>query len=207
MKLAVISDLHDNLTNLDKCLGWCSSNGMEALMFAGDLTNKDTLDYLAKKFSGSIYLVRGNACNYDEGLLKNYSKITYLTRAGGVTEVGGRSIGLCHEPDLIDNLLKQKPEIIFYGHTHKPWSSYAPYNTATLEKQKAPASPARLAQASAERAGGSEDKDEIKSGVRLVNPGTLGGMFQKATFAVYDTASNEPELKILETLFTPLDNR
>lgn len=34
----------------------------------------------------------------------------------------------------------------------------------------------------------------------LVNPGTLAGMFSKATFAIYDTAKPEPELKILETL-------
>lgn len=163
MKLVIISDLHDNLTNLDHCLGWCGSNTIEAMLFAGDLTNEDTLDHLTKLFSGKIYLVRGNVDNYDEGLLKNYPKLINLTRAGGAVQIGGRSIGLCHEPYLIDNLLKQKPEIIFYGHTHKPW-------------------------------------EEIKSGVRLVNPGTLGGIFQKATFAVYDTVSNELELKILESL-------
>jgi len=180
MKLTIFSDLHDNLVNFNKCLVWCGSNEIEGLIFAGDLTNEETLDYLAKNFSGNIYLVRGNIDNYDEGLLKNYPNIINLTRIGGVVQVGGRSIGLCHEPDLINNLLPLSPEIIFYGHTHKPWSSFA----------KAPASPA----------GGSEDKEETKKGVRLVNPGTLGGMFQKATFAVYDTASNEPELKILEEL-------
>jgi len=197
MKLTIFSDLHDNLVNLNKFLVWCGSAGIEALIFAGDLTNEDTLDYLAKNFSGNIYLVRGNVCNYDERLVKNYPNIIYLGRDGGVTEIGGSRVGVCHEPYLVDRLVEQKPKIIFYGHTHKPWSSYAPYNTATLEKQKTPASPA----------GGSEDKEETKKGVRLVNPGTLGGMFQKATFAVYDTASNEPELKILETLFTPLDIR
>ena len=36
--------------------------------------------------------------------------------------------------------------------------------------------------------------------VILANPGTLGGMFQKASFAVYDTGAKNLELKILETL-------
>lgn len=163
MKLTIFSDLHDNLVNLDKFLGWCGANDIEDLICAGDLTNEETLDRLAKNFSGEIYLVRGNVDNYDEGLLKDYPKIINLTRAGGVVQLGGRSIGLCHEPYLIDDLLKQNPEIIFYGHTHKPWQ-------------------------------------EMRNGVNLVNPGTLGGMFQKATFAVYDTESNELELKILEIL-------
>lgn len=35
---------------------------------------------------------------------------------------------------------------------------------------------------------------------RLVNPGTLAGMFYKATFAVYDTITDNLELKILERL-------
>lgn len=35
---------------------------------------------------------------------------------------------------------------------------------------------------------------------RLINPGTLSGMFAKATFAVYNTKNDELELKILELL-------
>ncbi|MCX6785657.1 MAG: YfcE family phosphodiesterase [Candidatus Komeilibacteria bacterium] len=35
---------------------------------------------------------------------------------------------------------------------------------------------------------------------RLVNPGTLAGMFNKATFAVYNTENNGLELKLLERI-------
>jgi len=35
---------------------------------------------------------------------------------------------------------------------------------------------------------------------KLVNPGTLAGLFYKATFAVYDTKEDKLELKILEKL-------
>ena len=34
----------------------------------------------------------------------------------------------------------------------------------------------------------------------VANPGTLAGMFQKATFAVLDTKNKKLELKILEIL-------
>ena len=35
---------------------------------------------------------------------------------------------------------------------------------------------------------------------RLVNPGTLAGLFNKATFAVYDSDAGKPELKLVERL-------
>ena len=41
-----------------------------------------------------------------------------------------------------------------------------------------------------------KEKDKVK----MINPGTLGGMFQKGTFACLDTNINKIELKILETL-------
>jgi putative phosphoesterase len=163
MRLSIISDIHDNLANLDKCLAWCGANGIEGLICAGDLTNADTLDHLAKNFPHPIYLARGNADNYDEKFIKNYQEVAYLSRDGGIAVIAGCRIGVCHEPFLIDNLLKRRPRIIFYGHTHAPWQ-------------------------------------ENRNGADLVNPGTLGGISQKATFAVYDTASDGLELKILELL-------
>jgi len=42
--------------------------------------------------------------------------------------------------------------------------------------------------------------EETINNTKLVNPGTLAGLFQKATFAVYDTKTEKLELKILETL-------
>ncbi len=40
----------------------------------------------------------------------------------------------------------------------------------------------------------------LENGCQLINPGTLGGVFQKATFAVYDTETKKLELKILELI-------
>lgn len=41
---------------------------------------------------------------------------------------------------------------------------------------------------------------EERDGVNIVNPGTLGGMFQKSTFAVLDTKTKNLELKLTNTL-------
>jgi len=41
---------------------------------------------------------------------------------------------------------------------------------------------------------------EERKGIKIYNPGTLGGVFQKATFAYWDTNQEELELKILESI-------
>lgn len=40
----------------------------------------------------------------------------------------------------------------------------------------------------------------VENACIIVNPGTLAGMFYRATFAVFDTKTNELELKIIDTL-------
>jgi len=122
MRIAIISDIHDNLANLEKCLRWCAANRVRELICCGDLTNEETLAFLADNFSGRIYLVSGNVSLFDEADVFKYKNIKYYGRLGRF-EVGGKSVGFCHEPFLIDYVLKQGPcDFIFYGHTHEPWT-------------------------------------------------------------------------------------
>lgn len=164
MKFVIIADIHDNLANLEKCLTWANSNGVESLICCGDLTNSETLDFLAKHFEKQIYLVSGNCEIFQKEEVITYTNIKYAGRNGGREITGDKFFGFCHEPFLIEEVMKLGLcDIIFYGHTHKPW----------IEKKK---------------------------GIDIVNPGTLGGVFTKATFAVWDSVSGALELKILELL-------
>ena len=158
---AIISDIHDNLVNLKKCLDWCNEQKYTSLLCCGDVTNSETLKFLAHSFPNTIHLVKGNAEIYSENEIELYDNIKYYKRTGKV-QAGEQIIGICHEPYLIDKMLEtDKYDIIFYGHTHKPWES-------------------------------------TKGTTELINPGTLSGMFQKATFAVAD--QNGIQLKILDQI-------
>jgi len=162
MKFLIISDIHDNLVNLEKCLNWGKKQDIKDAICCGDVANSETLAYLAKNFK-VICLVRGNLEIYDEAEVKKYKNIKYLGRFGAL-EIGGKVVGMCHEPWYIKNVLDRKTcSLVFYGHTHEPW----------IKEQ---------------------------DGIIMANPGTLGGVFTKATFAVWDSESNKLELKILELI-------
>lgn len=164
MKIVIISDIHDNLINLKKCLEWCCVNNIKKMICCGDITNSETLKFLSENFCGNIYLVRGNIEIYEDSEIEYFDNIKYFGKIGRI-ELGGKIFGICHEPYLIDKILeKEKCDIIFYGHTHSPW--------------------------------------EAKKGtVKLINPGTLGGMFGKATFAVWNSEKDELELKVLDLIY------
>lgn len=122
MVIAIISDIHDNLANLTKCLNWCQDEGIKKIISCGDTTNLLTIKNLAK-FNGEIFLVKGNGELYEEKQLLRYQNIKYYGTSG-LIELDGLKIGLVHEPTRIDALLKSTevaPHYIFYGHTHKPW--------------------------------------------------------------------------------------
>src|SRR3989338_3669777 len=106
MKFLVISDIHDNLVNLEKCAAWGRRKGINKAVCCGDVVNGETLKYMAEIFE-LIYLVRGNLELYEESEVKRYSGINYLGRFG-IFEADGKTAGSCHEPWYITNALKIK---------------------------------------------------------------------------------------------------
>ncbi|PIR94995.1 hypothetical protein COT95_01140 [Candidatus Falkowbacteria bacterium CG10_big_fil_rev_8_21_14_0_10_37_6] len=163
MKIAIMSDIHDNMLNLTKFLSWIKENKIDQIICCGDVCNNETLKYLANNFKKTIYLVYGNAELYQPEETKKFKNINFVGRFGAV-DIFGKKIGLCHEPWFVEKVQEQDQcSFIFYGHTHKPW-------------------------------------EETKNNAVVLNPGTLGGVFYMATFAVVDLDNGQRELKILSKL-------
>ena len=166
MKIAIISDSHDNIPNTEKFLAWANNNSISIIIHCGDLAAPAMIKkVIAPAFSGPIHLVHGNVS--DRELLKKVcAEFDNVTLHGdeGFLELENLKIVFCHFPERAKELAaSSKYDLVFYGHTHKPWI-------------------------------------ENVGQVILANPGTLGGMFSKATFAVLDTATKNLELKILENV-------
>jgi len=166
MKIAIISDTHDNIPNVEKFLSWANDNKIETIIHCGDLAAPSMLkEEFGPKFSGQFHFVHGNVADRElnEKVTQQFKQIT-LHGDEGELVIDNIKIAFCHRPETAKNLAESdKYDLVFYGHTHKPW----------IEKI---------------------------NHCQLVNPGTLGGMFQKATFAVFDTETKNLELKVLELL-------
>ncbi len=166
MKIAIISDTHDNVPNLEKALAWMNENGIEQLIHCGDLCAPSMIvEVLGPQFSGPIHMVFGNV--EDRELTpKKIAEFDNITHYGDTGEViiDGKKIAFIHFPEDAKELaVSGKYDLVFYGHTHKPW-------------------------------------EEQVGSTKLVNSGTLAGLFFKASFAVYNTETDTLTLKILERL-------
>lgn len=171
MKIAILSDSHDNIANLHKALDYLKKEGIKNIIHCGDVCAPSTLKELSEKFEGKINVIFGNVDGdhfRSTRLADTELKNVLLYGEMGEMELDGKKIAFTHFPKFARGLAMTGDfDIVFYGHTHEPWEE-----KIGLENKK----------------------------VQLVNPGTLAGMFTKATFAIYNTKTGNLELKILEKL-------
>lgn len=112
MKCAIISDVHDNLVNLDKFLKYIAQQKINIILCCGDLGSQDTYDYLKSKFSGELHIVSGNM---DRDFQVELPEIIEIA-------IDNKKIVLTHKPDSAKKLAETgKFDLVFYGHTHRPW--------------------------------------------------------------------------------------
>jgi len=122
MKIAVLSDIHDNLPNLEIALRLVNEAEAEHLLFLGDFCAPFTLAQIASGFSGPIDVVFGNN-DGDQFLLSRIaSQHPQVTLHGQYTELelGGRKIAINHYPDIARRVAESGVmDAVFSGHDHK----------------------------------------------------------------------------------------
>lgn len=159
MKIGVISDTHDNLSNLIVVLSTFRERGIDTVIHCGDLTSPEMVSHFGEF---RIIFASGNM-DHAAGQIKkrlekmredNYAGLVYKGKLGGVSvavthgHVDGKIMALIHEKNL---------KWIFHGHTH-------------------------------------EKRNEVIQGVRIVNPGALGGLGREPrSFCIVDLDSEHVE--------------
>jgi len=114
MKIAIVSDTHNNWANFKKIIGWLNSEKISLILHCGDIFSQEFISESEKEFKGEIKYVKGNA---DYGL---------DIPASGEVEFDGKKIAFAHFPREARALTRSgKYNIIFYGHTHRPWEEKA----------------------------------------------------------------------------------
>jgi len=123
MKIAVISDTHDNIANLKKIIGWLNQKKIKTLLHCGDVCAPVTLREIIDNFKGKIHLVFGNVDGdqFKMGEIALGKKVKIYGELGKI-KIGGKKIAFCHLPDFAKGLASSgEYDIVFYGHSHKPW--------------------------------------------------------------------------------------
>lgn len=165
MRIAIISDIHDNLANLEKFLIQAKTEKIEGIICCGDVTTPETLSFLVENFKGEIKLVCGNAEIRREeffDLAKQSDNLEVFADVGR-WDLDKVQISFAHKPEQAEGLVSKTDSVVlsgelhhfvFYGHTHKPWIKQI---GETL----------------------------------MANPGTLGGVFTSPSYASLDTVAGQ----------------
>ncbi len=121
MKIAIMSDSHDNIWNLEKALRLVQ--GADVLLFCGDLCAPFSLKMLADGFAGPIHAMQGNN-DGDVALLIRVAaesgRVHLYTDGLAELELGGRKVALTHYPHIAAAVAPSgRYDAVFFGHTHK----------------------------------------------------------------------------------------
>lgn len=128
MKIAIVSDTHDNLANFKKAISLIEKEKIKFLIHCGDIFEPETIKEVLKDFSGKAHFVLSEVEeDYFKNLEKDYFK--YFPRLKiwqkfGEIKINKKKIAFTHSPKTAMSLaLSQKYDIVFYGHLHKPWET------------------------------------------------------------------------------------
>ncbi len=167
MKIAIISDVHDNAHNLVLALEKINSYGdIEKILFLGDYAGA-AISALLCASPIPVFSIWGNndgdKCLITKFSLKEGSNMEVGFETFDSLEIDGKKIFLSHFPMLAKPMAKSGDfDAVFYGHNHL--------------KNK-----------------------EMVGECLVVNPGEIGAYKTGlATFAVYDTKTNDAEIVEIE---------
>ncbi|MDD4111308.1 MAG: YfcE family phosphodiesterase [Clostridia bacterium] len=124
MKLAIISDTHGNVANFKKAINWVENNNITVVLHCGDIGSPESLKESLVDFSGMFFGVLGNMDSDFKDSLNRYNTIKNVKVLEVIfeKEIGNKKIAITHKPEEAKKMVEaRKYDVVFYGHTHKPW--------------------------------------------------------------------------------------
>jgi putative phosphoesterase len=118
--VGIVSDTHDNLTNLRRCLRLFRERGVDLVLHAGDFVSPFTAEPF-REAGLNLVGVFGNNDGDKLYLRERFSGVGELHFGPHEFVLEGRRIVLMHEPRALSAFLASgQYDLIVYGHTHKP---------------------------------------------------------------------------------------
>lgn len=123
MKIVIVSDSHSNAKNFKKIIAWLNKENIKIILHCGDIGSPESLKESLENFDGKFFGVFGNM-DYDyKFLVEQYNKIPGVKIELKFLDITiFRKIGITHKPEDAKKMaLSGNYDLVFYGHTHKPW--------------------------------------------------------------------------------------
>ena len=123
MRIAIISDIHENFHNLIRALEEMDKRGVEQILCLGDLMNAGIAKILAHH-TLPTFMIWGNNDGEKVDIVKaayrERSQLTVSLNTYDFVHMGGRQIFLSHYDDLAYPMAESgRYDAVFYGHNHK----------------------------------------------------------------------------------------
>lgn len=126
MLIAILSDIHDNVTNMRRALQHAAEVGCTRLLFLGDMTDLGTFSLMLELWKHPLHIVPGNNdFYYDEFRRKATDSFRHVHLYDPVADIvpgGNRRVFMMHEPErgAIHTAESGEYDLVLYGHTHRP---------------------------------------------------------------------------------------
>jgi len=183
MKIAICSDSHDNLANITTFLSFCRKNKVKIILHCGDWCAPSVLKFFREKFKGEIYGVYGNV-HADDETMQKFAKDNDIKLKGDELELilnPDNKIISSTQGKVQNDINETRIVITHYPDNAKKLAESGKYQIVFYGHNHKPWM-------------------EKVGETYMINPGTLAGMFQRATFAIYDTETRKLKLKIVDQL-------
>jgi putative phosphoesterase len=119
VKIAILSDIHDNIWKLEALLRDLQA---DVLVFCGDFCAPFTLTQIAEGFAGPIHVVFGNNDGDQWLLSRKAARFPQVTLHGQFAELeyGGCRIAVTHYPEIGRALAQGGVyDLVCHGHSHE----------------------------------------------------------------------------------------
>lgn len=121
MKIAILSDIHDNVWNLKKALNMSEIQETDAMLFCGDLCAPFIIKMMGQAYSKPIHAVLGNNDGDLAAINSNANHFSNIQIHGEYFrgEFGNRSFCMNHYPDKARSIAEEGQfDVVCYGHNH-----------------------------------------------------------------------------------------
>lgn len=122
MKIAILSDIHDHVDNLQKALAMPALQATDTLLCCGDLCSPFIIKLMAQGYPHPMNFVLGNNDGDVAAFIANANNFPHLTLHGEYFRgtIGGIDIAMNHYPDKAKMLAQQNTyDLVCHGHNHE----------------------------------------------------------------------------------------